>query len=202
MSYQETSLQQAIADRRSIRILSTDSSVTKERLEKIIQNSLCTPSAFSMQSSRLVVLMDKEHKHFWKLVEEALAPLLKDAESLAATKERLAGFAAGNGTILFFENKETVEAMQKNFPSYSDNFTVWSEHGNAMLQYALWLSLSADGIAASLQHYNPLVDSAVQSTWGVDSKWKLIAQMPFGKAAETPGERAFLPFDTVVSFHE
>ena len=46
-----------------------------------------------------------------------------------------------------------------------------------------------------MQHYNPLVDEAVQQRWNLPASWKLIAQMPFGKPLTPAGEKEFAPLD-------
>lgn len=53
-----------------------------------------------------------------------------------------------------------------------------------MHQYVLWTALEAEGAGANLQHYNPLVDAKVQSTWNVDPAWELKAQLVFGGRSE------------------
>lgn len=70
-----------------------------------------------MQSGRMVVLMDGEHEKFWDIVKETLRARVP-AENFEATVERLKGFHAGVGTVLFFEDRATVEKMQENAPLY------------------------------------------------------------------------------------
>ena len=55
-----------------------------------------------MQSGRMVVLMDGEHEKFWDIVKETLRARVPAAENFEATVERLKGFHAGVGTVLFF----------------------------------------------------------------------------------------------------
>ena len=74
-----------------------------------------------MQSGRMVVLMDGEHEKFWDIVKETLRARVP-AENFEATVERLKGFHAGVGTVLFFEDQATVEKMQENAPLYKDQF--------------------------------------------------------------------------------
>ena len=52
-----------------------------------------------------------------------------------------------------------------------------------MLQYAVWTMLTAEGLGVNLQHYNPMVDSAVTKQWNIPADWSLKAQMVFGKPA-------------------
>ncbi|MFD0767489.1 nitroreductase family protein [Bacillus sp. CGMCC 1.60114] len=200
MSVTTTNLKDAIINRHSIRKVKKNESITKERINEVLKTALYAPSAFNMQSGRIVVLMDAEHEKFWDIVKETLRARVP-AEKFDATVERLKGFREGVGTVLFFENQETVETMQENAPSYKEQFPFWSHQGSAMLQYATWMALSAEGIGASLQHYNPIIDEEVKHTWDIPAEWSLVAQMPFGEPNEQPGERAFLPYEDVVKFY-
>ena len=58
-----------------------------------------------------------------------------------------------------------------------------------MHQLVVWTGLEAEGLGASLQHYNPLIDDEVKQEWNVPANWKLIAQMPFGNPTAAPGEK-------------
>lgn len=64
-----------------------------------------------------------------------------------------------------------------------------------MLQISVWTMLTEQGLAASLQHYNPLIDEAVKTRWNLPQSWSLISQMPFGTADEVPAEKTTLPID-------
>jgi uncharacterized protein len=64
-----------------------------------------------------------------------------------------------------------------------------------MLQYIVWAELEAEGLGASLQHYNPLIDGLVKERWGIPDSWRLMAQMPFGAPLEPPDEKEFLPVE-------
>lgn len=65
-----------------------------------------------------------------------------------------------------------------------------------MLQYTIWIAIEEAGLGASLQHYNPLIDNEVNEKWNLPSKWKLIAQMPFGTPLAKPGEKEFVPLES------
>ncbi|MFJ8088437.1 nitroreductase family protein [Lysinibacillus sp. NPDC095746] len=200
MSVTTTNLKEAIINRRSIRKVKKNAAITKEKIEELLKISVHAPSSFNMQSGRLVVLMDNEHEKFWDIVKETLRARVP-AENFAATEERLHGFKDGVGTILFFENQATIEQMQENAPSYKEQFPFWSHQGNAMLQYATWMSLTSEGIGASIQHYNPIIDEEVKETWNIPAEWSLVAQMPFGEPNEQPGEKTSLSFEDVVKFY-
>ena len=64
-----------------------------------------------------------------------------------------------------------------------------------ILQFVVWTALEAEGLGATLQHYNELIASQVASTWGLPESWTLIAQMPFGKPTAPAGEKTFQPIE-------
>lgn len=64
-----------------------------------------------------------------------------------------------------------------------------------MLQLVVWTALENEGLGASLQHYNPIIDEEVKKQWNIPESWKLIAQMPFGKPASEPKEKQFQPLE-------
>ncbi|MDK8182596.1 nitroreductase family protein [Paenibacillus sp. UMB4589-SE434] len=200
MSAATTNLKDVLINRRSVRKVGKSALITKEKIQEVIQTALHAPTSFNMQSGRIVVLMDGEHEKLWDIVKETLRSRVP-AENFEATVERLTGFREGAGTILFFENQETIRTMQEKAASYKDQFPFWSHQGSAMLQYAVWLTLSAEGIGASVQHYNPIIDEEVKNVWNIPQDWSLVAQMPFGEAKEQAGEKAFLPLEDVVKFY-
>ena len=152
------------------------------------------PSAFNSQSSRAVILFGAQSVKFWELVKDALRPMVP-AESFGATEKKLDSFAAGAGTVLFYEDQDVIKELQQKFPLYADNFPIFSEHSAGMAQYAVWTALAEAGIGASLQHYAPLIDAEVARTWDVPASWKLRAQMPFGSNEAPFPEKTFIADD-------
>lgn len=182
--------------RRSYYALTAQSPVTDARIEEMVHFVLKhTPSAFNSQTTRLVLLLHEHHAELWKIVKRALRAIVAE-EVFARTEEKIErSFAAGCGTVLFYEDTAAVRALQQRFPQYAGNFPVWSEHTSAMHQLTLWTMLEQAGFGASLQHYNPLIDKDVRSEWHLPEEWRLIAQMPFGMPAETPGAKTFEPIE-------
>jgi predicted oxidoreductase (fatty acid repression mutant protein) len=99
------------------------------------------------------------------------------------------------GTVLFYVDREAVDALAAQFPQYAEQFALWSQHSFAMHQFVMWVALEAEGLGASLQHYNPLIDDAVKRRWNVPESWQLVAQMPFGKPIAAPGDKDALPIE-------
>lgn len=189
------SFDSAIETRRSIYGIGKNIPVGIERIQEIVEHAVRhVPSPFNSQSARALILFGKESDRFWSIVADALRPLVPPA-AFSKTEEKISGFAAGAGTILFFEDMSVVTGLQERFPLYADNFPIWSLQSNGMLEFAVWTALANEEVGASLQHYNPLVDEAVSSTWNLSSSWKLLAQMPFGSIEVPPGEKDFLPIE-------
>ena len=170
-----------ITKRRTIYAIGKNIEQSPERLTDLIQTAIKqSPSAFNSQSSRAVILFNTEHEKFWGIVADKLKSYAKDEASAAKTTAKMASFAAGVGTVLFFEDQTVVQALQEQFPSYADNFPIWAEHSTAIAQFATWTALHTEGLGASLQHYNPIVDEQVYAEWDIPANWKLRAQLVFG----------------------
>ncbi|MFS0782609.1 nitroreductase family protein [Bacillus sp. 1P06AnD] len=192
----------ALKDRRSIYAISKETPITDEKIQEIVEHAVNhTPSAFNSQTSRVLVLFGEQHDRLWDLTKETLRKVVP-AEGFAGTEQKMAGFKSGYGTVLFFEDQETVKALQQQFELYSDNFPVWSDQSSGMLQLAVWTLLEAEGFGASLQHYNPLIDESVAAEWNVPSSWKLTAQMPFGKPLAEAGDKQFNPISGRVKVYK
>ncbi|WP_068620735.1 nitroreductase family protein [Paenibacillus tuaregi] len=186
----------AVKNRRSIYALSKESPVSDERIEEIVKEAVKhTPSSFNSQSARVVVLFGEQHDKLWNHTEEILRKIVNNEENFKATAEKMASFRAGHGTVLFFEDTNVIAGLQQQFAAYADNFPIWSEQSSGMLQFVVWTALEQEGLGASLQHYNPIIDEAVAAEWGIPENWKLRAQMPFGKIAAPAGEKQFQPLE-------
>lgn len=189
-------LKEAIKHRRTYYSLSNNSPIGDKEIEDILKQAVLNiPSAFNSQSTRVVLLLGENHKKLWNITKETLKKIVS-SENFPATEQKIDNcFAAGYGTILFYEDNDVVEGLQKAFPAYSDNFPKWSQHTSAMHQFAIWTLLEDVGFGASLQHYSPLIDNEVASTWNINPKWTLIAQMPFGVPVQEPEEKSFNPIE-------
>lgn len=79
--------------------------------------------------------------------------------------------------------------MQNQFSLYANNFPIWANQANGMLQLAIWSGLRELGIGASLQHYNPVIDERVKTLLNFPEEYVLVAQMPFGGIGSEPAKK-------------
>jgi predicted oxidoreductase (fatty acid repression mutant protein) len=183
---------QALKTRRTQYALGKTLPLPKTEVAQLIQDAIKqSPSSFNSQSSRAIILFDAESEKFWGFALAALRNIVP-AEQFAATETKIKGFAAGAGTVLFYEDQNVVQGLQKKFALYAQNFPVWSEQSSGMAQLAVWTALAVAGIGASLQHYNPLVDDAAAVQWHVPASWKLRAMMPFGSNQASFNDKTFM----------
>ena len=183
---------EALEHRRSYYSIGSDSPVLDEEVVHIVRTAVKNvPSAFNSQSTRIVLLLGDEHKKLWDIVKSTLKQRIP-SDAFAKTEAKIDGcFAAGHGTVLYFEDTAVVKNLQEAFPSYAENFPTWSQHTSAMHQFAIWTMLEDAGLGASLQHYNPLIEEEVRRTWNLPGSWMLIAEMPFGTPTAEPREKEF-----------
>lgn len=186
---------QAIQNRRSIYGIGGKNPVGDEAVEHMLGMIIKDmPTAYNSQSTRMVLLLGKDHSRLWEIVHDTLKTVVPP-DKFPRTADKLAGFAAGHGTILYFDDTEVTEKLQKDMPAFAEQFATWAQQQNGMLQYAVWASLEDKGLGASLQHYNPLIDDAVQREWGLPKNWQLFAQMPFGNVTEMPETKDKMPLE-------
>ncbi|MDO7212133.1 nitroreductase family protein [Acinetobacter nosocomialis] len=191
-SSNETSFIELIKNRRSIYAIGNNLNQSNDEIEKLIQEAIRhSPSAFNSQSSRAVILFGQSHHKFWNIVLEVLKSIVP-AEVVSGTEQKIQSFAAGAGTVLFYEDQNVVKGLQEQFAAYADNFPIWSEHSTAIAQFAVWNILTEQGIGASLQHYNPIIDEKINVLFNIPSEWKLRAQLVFGSIEAKAGEKTFI----------
>ncbi|KAI5474296.1 Nitroreductase [Pseudohyphozyma bogoriensis] len=184
----------AVAGRRSVygmTAIGKDLPIPESRVVEIVEAAIKdSPTSFNSQSSRALVLFNDDHTLFWTFVKRAIQAIVPP-ESWAASEARLNGFQGGAGTVLFFEDSEAVEGLQKNIPLYAERFPQWSEHASGMLQLVVWTALSEEGV----EHYNPLINDDVVKQWGVPESWVITSQLVFGEKKGEPKEKTYKPVE-------
>lgn len=185
--------------RRSIYNLSNTIGITNEQLVRLLQEVIVnSPTAFNSQSSKVVLLLAKNHEHFWNHLVLSILEKITSSLAFEKTKQKINGFANAYGTILFFDDTSITESLMTKYPTYQAMFHQWADHASGMQQIAVWTVLTEAGIGASLQHYNPVIDDEIKKAYAINPKWRLIAQMPFGIPLSKANEKTTKSADELV----
>lgn len=175
-----------IKKRRSIYDLHKHLPISENKLMRILEDVITeSPTAFNMQSEQVIVLMDGQHERLWSIVTKTLKEIVP-ADKFESTQKKMDMFKNAKGTILFFENKEIVEQLKKDFPLYKNQFDDFASRSMGILQGNIWNALAEVEIGASIQHYNPLIDQAVKEEWDIPDSYQLSSQMVFGGIGSIP----------------
>lgn len=173
------SIRESLKKRRTYYNINKELPVPEEEVVLAVQGlTELVPDAFNMKSARAVVVLGEKQDQLWNRIYDAFGGQVP--------REKIDSFKSGAGTILYFYDSAVIKAMQEQFPLYADNFPVWANQANGMLQLAVWSGLRELGIGASLQHYNPVIDETVRELAGVPGSYVLLAQMPFGGIVSEP----------------
>lgn len=169
----------SLESRRTYYKINKELPVAQDQITEVIKRvTELVPDAFNMKSARVVVAYGEKHDLLWDEIYKVFAGQV--------AREKIDSFKAGAGTVLFFYDEKTVKALQEQFSLFADNFPIWANQANGMLQISIWSALRELGIGASLQHYNPVIDQKVKELFKLPSEYKLLAQMPFGGIGGEP----------------
>lgn len=189
-----TKIEESLAKRRSYYQLTKELPVAEGEITDLVKKlAELTPDAFNMKSARVVVTYGQKNDELWDAVYDAFGGKV--------AREKIDSFKAA-GTVLYFYDKSVVEGLQKKFELYAQNFPVWANQSNGMLQLAIWSGLRELNIGASLQHYNPVIDDAVRKLLDLPEDWVLVAEMPFGGIAAEPDAKEAENIDDRVKIFE
>ncbi|MBA4698991.1 MAG: nitroreductase family protein [Ruminococcus sp.] len=169
----------ALEKRRTYYNINKELPVKEDEVIKLVQEvTELVPDAFNMKSSRVIVALGEKQDLVWDSIYDVFGG--------EVPREKINSFKAGAGTVLYFYDRDVVEALQNQFPLYAANFPIWANHSSGMLQLSIWSGLRELGIGASLQHYNPVIDAKIHELFDLPESYILIAQMPFGGIVEEP----------------
>lgn len=98
-------------NRRTIYALGKDIRIPEGELISTIKEAVKqAPSAFNSQSSRILILLGEQHIRFWELTREQLRKIVP-AENFSGTSDKIYGFAAAAGSVLFFEDQDVIKSL-------------------------------------------------------------------------------------------
>ena len=167
------SIVDAVKKRRSVYDLNKKLPVPEDQVVKLICDlTELVPDAFNMKSQQVIVALGDKQDALWDTIDDAFGGKV--------AREKIDGFKAAAGTVLYFYDEAVVKKYQEDFPLYAANFPIWAQQSNGMLQFSIWAGLRELGIGANVQHYNPVIDNAVKKLFNVPENFVLVAQMPFG----------------------
>ena len=138
------------------------------------------PSAFDTQPW-LVVVLQERNGAFWDCVTQTIIERL-EGDRRDRYLARAAGMRDGGVTLLIFED------IRQTGPR--DNVSVEESRDHAsqslgMLQFALWLMISAHGLSTSLQHWEFLIEDVACTFAGLSAEnYRLVTFMPVGHPVE------------------
>ena len=81
---------------------------------------------------------------------------------LAGTKMKNEQCAAAFGSVLFYEDQQVIRQLQKKILFHAAEFPIWSEQTSGMAQFVVWTALADSGVGASLQHFNPSIETTLR----------------------------------------
>ena len=176
-------LTEALKLRRSVYNIGKALPVDEEKIVRLVNEATAlVPDAFDMKSQRVVLALGEKHDKLWDAIYDAFGGKV--------AREKIDGFKAGYGTVLYFYDADVVKSLQEKFAPYAANFPIWAQQANGMLQLSIWSGLAELGVGANIQHYNPVIDEAVRELFGLPENYVLVAQMPFGGIVEPPAPKA------------
>jgi predicted oxidoreductase (fatty acid repression mutant protein) len=73
-------------------------------------------------------------------------------EQMKQTQQRLDGFKAGHGTVLFFDDESVIRQQQEAFKLYADNFPVWANQANVSVSHDSNAIFADSGMASRVWH--------------------------------------------------
>lgn len=127
---------EAVANRRTIYAISSENApVDTSRVHEIITDIVKhTPSPYNAQTARAVIVSGEQHIKYWNHVYEAM-PNVLPAEVWPMMEPRVKAFRDGGaGTVLWFEDQDSVQELIKSHPMITPFAESWSDQSSGMHQ--------------------------------------------------------------------
>jgi predicted oxidoreductase (fatty acid repression mutant protein) len=184
--------------RRSIRRLQSGP-FTPEIRDRLLNAIRLTPAAFNLPPWR-VVLIHEERDAFWTVIEEGFRAAL-EGDRLQRYLERLEGFRPGVAIALIYEDLAVQSHLRDAWQISDAQASSFVQQSLGMLQLSIWLSLTADGLVTSLQHWDWLLERQIAEFVGLPrERFRLSAALPIGYPDEPPRPVERVTVEQVVSW--
>lgn len=106
--------------RRSLYALSKESPIPNDRIISLVEHAIrYAPSPFNARSCRCIVLFGDDHNKLWDMGAVAMQKLMPMAFDIFGPK--IQGFRAGYGTVMFFEDVDSVKELSPRFAKLSED---------------------------------------------------------------------------------
>lgn len=176
--------------RRSMYILNDQLPVSRDVVTGRIKEAMSlSPTAFMMQDIHAVVLTGDDHKKLWNQIVHDTLQKIVPSEPFKRAEIKLQTFSKAYGTILLLRDLDAVEQMKKDYATYANEMDAWSWQDLGIAMVNIWNSLAEINVGANIQHYNPLIDGEVKSTWNIPDNYQLVGQMVYGGIVSRPGDK-------------
>ncbi|BEI83484.1 hypothetical protein CcaverHIS002_0400880 [Cutaneotrichosporon cavernicola] len=193
----------ALRARRSVYAIKPSSPISDSAIRELVEAAIhLAPTAYNSQTPRIALVFGDKHKRVWDAMWIENQKTFPDAEFEAAQRKKWEnGFMSGYGSIVFFDDRKTLEEFIAKMPHRKVELTAWSKNGTGILQHTVWTALAAEGLGASLQHFPQIsttADAALRKVIDVPEEWECTAIMPFGEIVQHPAEKPKLPVSELV----
>ena len=109
--------EEAVINRRSYYQIDSHTPVPDDEIVRVLHEVVRhVPSAFNSQTTRIVLLLGKEHLRLWDIVKDTLQRMIPEDAFIRSKAKIDRSFASGYGTVLFFEDTSTIRQMEGDFP--------------------------------------------------------------------------------------
>ncbi|MCA9863355.1 MAG: nitroreductase family protein [Thermomicrobiales bacterium] len=177
-------LQGIFQNRRSIRRLH-DGPFSPEMQQRVLEAVRLTPAAYNLPPWR-VILVHEQRDDVWQQIESAFRDHLS-GDRLERNLGRLTGFRSGVALAFIYEDLRVGRTLRAEKGASDELATQFVQQALGMVQLALWLALTAEGLSSSLQHWEEFLGDRTEQLTGLPAAdFRLAAAMPIGYAAEEP----------------
>lgn len=171
--------------------LINDSILSDAQLIKFIQKCIYYhPSAFNVQSTRMVLLLNE---NVYKIWDHVLNVIPKNMPEILVSE--IKNCRDAYATILFFDDLDANKSESDKRHIAMEHFEDWGAQSMAMLQNVLWNGLSYFGYGVNIQHFNKELSDYLTKEFGFHDHWKLLSQMNIGTYTKNTSERTRLPIN-------
>lgn len=195
---EQRALIELLGRRRSIKRLRSGPfpKVLRDRLLRAIQ---LTPAAYNQPPWHIVILHERRDE-FWDTMETAVSQRL-EGDRLQRWFDRFADFRPGVAIALIYEDRAITGQISEAWQLGREQAHAFVQQALGMMQLSLWLALTAEGLATSLQHWNWLAETEINHFAGIDpDRYHLTAVLPIGYPDEAPRDLNRVDTGSVVAF--